>query len=247
MAVYGPAGVAVDASGNVYYTNASTRAVIKRDPLGRETTLPVRWLNIPFGVTVDASGNIYITDYQYDKKYQRGFVHRLSAGGVHSRIEIPELQNPTDVHVDSASNLYVVDSWNSRIVRVDPSGVQETILPGNLSFPFGIYVDDAGTITVSNSEDRIGVVRRDAAGNETTLPFTGLDRSMGLDIDAVGNVYVVQQGVRNATPRVVKMTPEGVQSVVPSRPGVLHTPRGIAVTDTAIWVADSYGLEQLDL
>ncbi|WP_107653246.1 NHL repeat-containing protein [Nocardia suismassiliense] len=72
--------------------------------------------------------------------------------------------------------------------------MQETILPGNLSFPFGIYVDDAGTITVSNSEDRMGVVRRDAAGNETTLPFTDLDRSMGLDIDAAGNAYVVQQG-----------------------------------------------------
>ncbi|WP_267897871.1 hypothetical protein [Nocardia suismassiliense] len=43
------------------------------------------------------------------------------------------------------------------------------------------------------------------------------------------------------------MTPEGVQSVVPSGPGVLHTPRGIAVTDKAIWVADSYGLKQWDL
>ncbi|MFC9435569.1 hypothetical protein [Nocardia sp. NPDC057030] len=135
----------------------------------------------------------------YDSKYRHGFVYRE---GVETTIAIPELRNPADVHVDTAGNLHVVDSWNDRIVRVRPNGTQETIPPGNLAFPFGIFVDAAGAITVSNSEDRIGIVRLDAAGNQTTLPFTGLDRLMGLDIDSAGNIYVVQAGCRSSTPRV---------------------------------------------
>lgn len=248
MAVYGPTGVAVDVAGNTYIANSSvSNYVFKQDPEGRESRLSFRYLQIPYGVTVDAAGTVYVTDYKYDSKYQRGFVYKLTAGGVETTIAIPELRNPTDVHVDAAGNLYVVDSWNDRIVRVRPNGTQETIPPGNLAFPFGIFVDATGTITVSNSEDRIGIVRLDAAGNQTTLPFTGLDRSMGLDIDAAGNIYVVQTGYRSSTPRVVKMTPSGVQSVLSPGPGVLHDPRGIAVTDNAVLVAHEYGVQKLAL
>ncbi|KAA8890255.1 hypothetical protein F3087_02805 [Nocardia colli] len=248
MAVYGPSGVAVDAAGNTYIANSSvSNYVLKQDPDGRESRLSFRYLQVPYGVTVDTAGTVYVTDYKYDSKYQRGFVYRLTVGGVETRIEIPELRNPTDVHVDAAGNLYVVDSWNDRIVRVAPNGTQETIPPGNLAFPFGIVVDGAGTITVSNSEDRIGIIRLDAAGNRTTVPFTGLDRSMGLDIDSAGNIYVVQAGFQSSAPRVLKMTPDGVQSVLPFGPGVLHNPRGVAVTDNTILVADEYGLKKLAL
>ncbi|QBS41982.1 hypothetical protein [Nocardia sp. CS682] len=248
MAVYGPTGVAVDAAGNTYVAGNSSGQVYKVDPEGNSVTLPFRWLKRPFGVTVDAAGNVYTCDYQYDLKYKRGFVHRLSARGVQTVIEVPELRNPTDVHVDSVGNLYVVDFYHGRIVRVAPNGTQETIPPAPLGYPFGIVVDDAGTITVSNGDETIGIVRRDAAGNQTTLPFTSLDRPSGLDIDAAGNVYVAQVGVQSdVSPRVLKMTPEGVQSVLPFAPGVLRRPMGIAVTSSEILVADEYGIERLAL
>lgn len=245
---YGPTGVAVDATGNIYYTHRwSNNTVTKIDPQGRESVLPFKWLETPFAVTVDAAGNVYVSNYEYDSRLGYCPVYRLSVKGVQTRIAIPELRRPTDLHVDSAGNLYVVDSWSGRIVRVLPDGTQETIPPGNLDFPFGIFVDTAGTITVSNIEDRVGIVRRDAAGNDTTLPFTNLDRSTGLDIDSAGNIYVAQLGVRNGIPRVLKMTPDGTQSVLPFGPGVLRRPMGIAVTDTEILVADDYGLQRLAL
>ncbi|MFB8282026.1 hypothetical protein [Nocardia colli] len=248
--VYGSAGVAVDAAGNIYFSvNANGYGrVEKRTPSGRQTILPFKWLTTPFGVTVDGSGNVYVTDYEYDKKWGLCLVWRLSPAGVQTRIWIPELRDPSDVHVDTAGNLYVVDRANNRIVRVAPDGTQETILPGNLDFPFGIYVDSVGTITVSNSMVRAGTIRRDAAGNETKLPFTEVDAPTGLDIDSAGNVYLVQSGgFGTYGARVLKMTPDGVQSEVPFPRNTLNDPKGIAVTDKAIFVADNHGIARLDL
>ncbi|MFD6155130.1 hypothetical protein ACFWF7_16385 [Nocardia sp. NPDC060256] len=248
--VYGSAGVAVDTAGNIYFTDNSNGhgRVVKWTPSGGQTILPFNWLTIPYGVTVDGSGNVYVTDYFYEKAWGLCLVWRLSPAGVQTRIWIPELRNPSDVHVDTAGNLYVVDRANNRIVRVAPDGTQETILPGNLDFPFGIYVDSAGTITVSNSMERAGTIRRDVAGNETKLPFTEVDGPTGLDIDSAGNVYLVQSGAFGTYgARVLKMTPDGVQSVVPFPKNALRDPKGIAVTDKAIFVAGEHGIARLDL
>ena len=58
-----PNGVAVDADGDVYITDAGNRRVLKLAPGSTShTVLPFTGLNSPGGVAVDASGNVYVAD-----------------------------------------------------------------------------------------------------------------------------------------------------------------------------------------
>jgi DNA-binding beta-propeller fold protein YncE len=58
-----PAGVAVDAAGAVYVTDAGNSRVLKLAAgAGAPTVLPFTGLNGPGGVAVDAAGAVYVTD-----------------------------------------------------------------------------------------------------------------------------------------------------------------------------------------
>ena len=72
---YNPAGVAVDASGNVYVADVSNHRIRKVTPTGVVTTLAgstsgyadgagaAARFSEPSGIAVDASGNVYVGDW----------------------------------------------------------------------------------------------------------------------------------------------------------------------------------------
>src|SRR5208283_324072 len=114
-----------------------------------------------------------------------------------------ELHQPTAVAEDSSGNLYIVDSLNSVIRKVDTSGVITTVqtTPANLLNPVGIAVDRAsGDIYVSDSGH--GAVKRIHSGAMTTVvtgsvgtPPAALSNPYGLAIDSSsGSVYVADIG-----------------------------------------------------
>ena len=122
---------------------------------------------------------------------------------------------PEGVTVDAAGNLYISDTTNHRIRKVDTDGIITTVAGGGddvggdgipatearLSFPTGSVVDAAGNFYFSNSNrirkvDTDGIITTVAGGGNDTLGDGGLateallNNPYGITMDVAGNLYI---------------------------------------------------------
>jgi hypothetical protein len=96
-------------------------------------------MNNPHGVAVDSSGNVLVADGS-NNRVDRFSSTGAPAGAIQTTgVYVPKwhqsaatsfsgsgdgmFSSPQDVALDSANNLYIVDTYNSRIVKFDSSGV----------------------------------------------------------------------------------------------------------------------------
>jgi len=84
------------------------------------------YLNQPQGVAVDSVGNLYIADWQNNRirKVSNGLITTVAGTGTrgysgdNGLATSAQLAYPAGVAVDSAGNLYIADTSNSRIRKV---------------------------------------------------------------------------------------------------------------------------------
>ena len=146
-----PSGVATDAAGNVYVADRCSHRVRKIDTDGVISTVAGNGspggggdggpaieaqLAFPAAVAADPSGTLYVAEggsHRVRKVSVDGVITRFAGtgrpgysgdGGLAARAR---LANPAGVATDAAGNVYVADSWNHRIRKVDASGVISTI------------------------------------------------------------------------------------------------------------------------
>jgi len=193
-------------------------------------------LNVPSGVAVDSAGNVFIADTNNHRvrKVSDGVITTVAGsvtggfagdGGIATNAE---LNFPDGVALDSAGNLYIADSNNSRIRRV--SGGVITTVAGNgsgysgdngpatsagLSYPSSVAVDSAGSLYIAGDPYR---VRKVSGGAITTVAGAGatvadgtppanaaLNAPSSIAIDPSGDVYISDTG----NDRVRVLTPAG--------------------------------------
>jgi uncharacterized protein (TIGR03437 family) len=141
---------------------------------------------------------------------------------------------------DGQGNVYVADSDNCLVLKIDPQGTLSTVA-GNgvcafsgddgpatsaaLNTPFGVAVDRNGYLYISDFQN-FRVRKVSPAGTISTLIGTGTDQTnngvgpFGLAIDSDGNLLVAD----NSFDRILKVTPAGAVTTVASVP----SPSGIA-------------------
>src|ERR1700676_960030 len=126
-------GVAVDNAGNLYI-GENYKGLRKVNTQGIISTL-APGLG-PFGVAVDSAGNVYLSENllnRVDKVTPTGVVTtiagKITAGynGDGGPATSAWLQTPYGVAVDSGGNVYIADSENNRIRKVNPSGIISTV------------------------------------------------------------------------------------------------------------------------
>jgi RHS repeat-associated protein len=221
-----PREVTVDALGNLYIADYGHSAVRKLDRNGAITT--VAWPDKPYGVAVDASGNLYISENLNCRilKVDRNRVMTVIAGngtqgygGDDGPAIEAKLNVPSGLTIDASGNLYIVDTANHRIRKVDPNGIITTVA-GNgtggyggdggpatqarLYYPYGAAVDLLGNLYIADmSNHRIRKVNPN--GIITTIAGNGLYgyagdggpaieaklyEPNGVVLDGAGNLYI---------------------------------------------------------
>src|SRR5262249_32441102 len=149
-------------------------------------------LMFPLGLAADGAGNLYIADAGNNvirKVNTSGIITtvagiggRAGSSGDGGAATGALLNIPSGIAVDGAGNLFIGDSGNNRVRRVDAaSGTILTIAGGNsngyggdggpalnatLNFPWGIAVDPSGAVYVADrNNNRI----RKISGSGTLL------------------------------------------------------------------------------
>ena len=189
-------GIAVDTAGNLFLSDMEASAVSKVTPAGVVTPVAGSGtrgysgdngqashaqLSGPRGLAVDGGGNLFIADtdnYRVRKVTPGGIITTVAGGGTVSLpapVPFPTgdggqatsaiLEYPTGVAVDEAGSIYIADE--NRIRKVTTNGIITTI---------------AGNGTPGYSGD--GGLAAAATMNGT----------VGVAVDAAGNVYVAEQG-----------------------------------------------------
>jgi sugar lactone lactonase YvrE len=296
---WNPSGVAVDSLGSFYIADTDNQRIRKVDINGIITTVAGNGndgyagdnslatqaqLNFPGDVVVDGSGNLYIADtdnHRIRMVDKNGIITTVAGNGIagYGGDSGPAIQAklcyPLSVAVDTLGNLYIADTDNERIRKVDKNGVITTVAGNGLrgysgdgglatqaafDSPSGVVVDASGTLYIADSNnDRIRKV--DANGIITTFagsgsngfsgdggPATqaGLAYPWGVAVDILGNLYIADTDNQ----RIRKVDRSGAITTVaggiecgdggPATQAQLHRPTGV-VTDASgnLYVADT--------
>ena len=299
-----PYGVAVDSAGNVYIADSGNQRIRKIDSTGTITTIAGTGeygfsgdygpaveaeLRRPRGVAVDSAGNVYIADTSNNgirKVDSTGTITTIAGTGEFGfsgdggpAVEA-ELRNPHGVAVDSAGNVYIADTSNGRIRKVDSTGTITTIAgtgefgfsgdggpaaAARLAFPYGVAVDSAGNVYIADSSNR-RIRKVDSTGTITTIAGTGefgfsgdggpaveaeLYYPAGVAVDSAGNVYIADSGNQ----RIRKIGWRGTITTIagtgefgfsgdggPAVAALLNRPGGVAVDGAGnIYIAEPDG------
>src|SRR5207249_12052200 len=145
----------------------------------------------PQGIAVDEAGNLVIADI--DHRIRRvdtrtGVINTIAGNGTDGfsgdgdPATSASLNFPTDVTVDKAGNLFIADTNNNRIRRVDADTGIITTVAGNgmadfsgdggpatsasLASPAGLAIDSAGSLIIASTlNNAIRVVKSGPSGN----------------------------------------------------------------------------------
>jgi len=247
-----PAALALGPAGILYVADARNQDVRTIDPSGG-----IRWLAggaagagyadgppgaarflLPEGIAVSGAGLVYVADTHNNRIRTvdaSGDVATLAGDGTAGWRDGPgataEFFAPHGLALDAIGNLYVADTLDHRIRKLDASGNVSTVAgsgvagfadgPGaaaQFSAPEGVAVDAAGNVYVADTgNDRIREI--DPGGTVTTLAGNGaaagcadgpgvsaeLYRPASVAVDATGQLFFADTGNH----RICRLDPSG--------------------------------------
>ena len=214
-----PNGVTVDAAGNIYIADLS-KSVIRKvttDGIintvagfagektafsgdgGLATSASIYISSNHDGLAVDGAGNLYIADdghHRIRKVDTNGIVTTVAGNGKQNysgdgvAATSTSLYRPSGVAVDKAGNIYIADTNNARIRKVDGNGIITTVA-GNGGFG---YAGDGGLATAATLFSPMDVAL-DAAGN---IYIADQDANVIRKVDVVTGIITTVAGNGNA-------------------------------------------------
>lgn len=224
-----PAGLALDAAGNLYVADTGNNAIRRVSATGVISTLaPSAGFESPAGLALDAAGNLYVADSGNNA------VREVDSTSAVSTVS-SAFSAPYGVAVDAAGNLYIADTGNGAIRKLAAGGVLTTV-EAALGNPRGVAVDAAGSVYIADTGN--GAVRKvDTKGAATTLTGGGtLGAPYGVAVDLAGNVFIADAPAN----LIRKLPPKGALSIVAGDGGEGHA--GDGGPATAAQLAGPYGL-----
>jgi streptogramin lyase len=170
--------------------------------------------NEPTGVAVDNAGNIYVADYGNNlirKITAAGVVSTLAGNGIVGYADgigrAVMFSSPFDLVVDANGNLYITDTYNFRIRKITPAGVVSTFAGNNsglsqdctgtaasFAAPYGIAIDAAGNLYVSQADNLVRKITPGAAvttiGGTISPLMSQFEQPRGMAVDKNGDLLI---------------------------------------------------------
>ena len=176
-----PQAIAVDAVGNLFIADSGNSAVRILSPSGVVTTLAARSAGLGRieGITVDFAGTVFVSDaagHMIQKISPDGVVTNLAGlrgtyGAADGAGTQARFHRPRGLAADPSGNVYVADTENNSIRKIDPSGNVTTVagtltsvgtrvgaLPGSLDHPNAIAMGAPGTLLIMNSDNVVRLI-----------------------------------------------------------------------------------------
>jgi uncharacterized repeat protein (TIGR03803 family) len=246
-ALNGPRGVAVDTAGNLFIADMLNNRIRKVDANGIITTVAGNGTGSyagdggaatnaelwePTAVAVDTKGNLFIVD-------QGTLIRKVDVNGIITTVAgtpltwgyagdggpatAAQLNEPYGVAVDANDNIFIADTDNNRIRRLNTNGIITTVAGnGNggysgdggtataaeLNGPFGVAVDAAGNLLIGDTDNncirRVGTngIITTVVGNGTgsyagdggAATNAKLNQPTGIAVSATGDLFIADYG-----------------------------------------------------
>ena len=201
-----------------------------------------------FRVALDANGDVYIADVGNHRirkiTVADGIITTVAGNGVQGfagdggSATSASLDRPSNIAFDSNGDMFVLDSGNNRVRKVDFStGVINTVAgPTGLSDPRGIAVAPNDVVFVTDTHGTQDLKKIDAAGVDNLVALVNIGSyPHDLAIDDSGVIYVA----KSSAGTVVELDGNLASSVLISG---LSNPRGINFgANGFLYVAETYG------
>jgi sugar lactone lactonase YvrE len=252
-----PSSVAVDSAGNLFIADFRNNRIRKVDTGGIITTVAGNGaasfsgdggpatsasLNNPQGVAIDGAGNLFIADFANSRirkvDHATQVITTVAGNGTASfagdggPATSAEVNSPVGVAVDSSGNLFIADTGNFRVRKVDHTSQNISTAAGNGT---GASSGDGGPATSAGTEAETVAV--DSSGNLFIADF-GNNRIR--KVDTGGTITTFAGNGTNG------FTGDGG----PATSAELWTPRGITVDSAGnLFIADSnnFRIRKVDL
>jgi len=243
----GPLAVAVDRSGNLFIADTGNNLIREVDAAGRVSTVAgngrakysgdhgpatAASLNHPGGIAVDASGNLYINDENnfVVRKINKSQVITTVVGtgksgysGDGGPATKAQIAGALGITVDASGNLYIADTGNCVIRKVNKKGIISTVVGdgaaayfgdggpaklASLRYPTDVALDAAGNLYIADyfsgavrKVDRFqfistvaGTGAQDYSGDTLRARTASLHGPVRVALDSAGNLYIETDG-----------------------------------------------------
>jgi trimeric autotransporter adhesin len=211
-----PNSIAINSSGELYISDSNNNRIRKVSTEGIITTIAgngtadfggdggqatAASLNRCGDIILDGAGNLIISDrgnHRIRKISTTGIINTIAGTGVSGFIGnngdalLAQLNSPSGLALDAEGNLYISDTWNHRIRKINTNGIISSIaglgfdsgLTGNgglatsasVPNPGGLTINSIGEIYLTDSNRRVRKISTDgiisiAAGGNSEFPL----------------------------------------------------------------------------
>lgn len=261
-----PRGVAADSAGNFFIADSRNHRIRKVDPTGIITTVAgngspgfsgdggpatAASLNEPMNVATSPAGDLFIADSRNNRIRRvdsSGIITTFAGNGisgfagdggsaVDASLWLTTSFTSGDVATDSSGNLFIADTFNNRIRKVDRTGLITTVAgngdfhfsgdggpaeDASLRWPFSVSTDAAGSLYIADTQnlrirkvDPLGIITTVAGSGEFGFSGDGgpateaaMRLTTGVETDPEGNLFIVFQSHGADRVRAVYFSPE---------------------------------------
>ncbi|MEK7432270.1 MAG: hypothetical protein AABZ74_03985, partial [Cyanobacteriota bacterium] len=187
-----PKGINIDRFNNIYIADMYNNRIRKVDTNGIITTIAGNnysvysgdygkatnaYLSSPRAIHIDKDNNFYILESHRIRKIDtKGIINTIAGNsssgytGDNGLAIISRLYNPSEMIIDNTGNIYISDSGNNRIRKIDVNGIITTIagtgisgysgdsglaINAQFSYPSSIVMDNIGNIYITDINNMI--------------------------------------------------------------------------------------------